>query len=241
MDDPILDFIKVWALGSLIKVERELKKNPKSLSKNAQIALEVNDLLAGAMRRHERFPQLAGKEIISYRGGDTWKYQFVSPLLVTRQAAEWLWTGKSGREKATRAFPKLKFQNSSMVTIYGEHNFPTAQQREHLPKTLFGLVQAGGVLKTKELPNTYLAYELLYRNIIECRRADETISQSKDPVWGGRGRRDDSSMIVNTRWIRSSNCFDNRPEHLDKISEKIKNEMSPKNFDDFWNALTQPL
>jgi len=239
MADPIIAFNKAWAKTNLLKVEAELRKNPRHLSKNAQIALEVNDLLAAAVRRKERWPHLSGTEIISYRGGDAWKYQFVSPLLVTRAAAEWVWRGRSGREKALKAFPGLRFDNSSMVVVYGEHNWPTAEQREHIPGILAHLKQAGGVLLSDELPNTFFAYELLYRNIIECRRADETINQPTNPVDGGLGRRDPSSSLVNVKWIRTNNCFDNRPEHLDKIAERIRREETPASFEEFWSILTQ--
>ena len=228
----IANFCAQWSETMLLAVERELSSTPKVLSDNALIALEVNDALECAARRHRRFPN-AG-DVISYRGADLWKYQFAAPLLVTPKAAQWLYCGLSGRLKAIKHLTNFAGSKAAVV-VYGEHVFPTAAQRSLLPGLLVELDDNQG-LKV-DLPNTKYAYELLRRNIIECCRADEALQKSKDHADDGKIRLHPDAAIVNRKWFNRKNGqnFEGRPEHLERIAARINNDHEPRTFDDFWD------
>jgi hypothetical protein len=230
----IAHFCDSWAETMLLAVECELSSSPKFLSDNALIALEVNDALERAAKRHRKFPH--AECVISYRGGDMWKYQFAAPLLVTPKAAEWLYGGLGGRVKAIDHLPNFK-GNKVAVVVYGEHLFPTAAQRSSLPRLLAGLEDGGGL--RSDLPNTNYAYELLRRNIIECCRADEALEKPKDHTDGGKKRLHPDAAIVARNWFEGKNgqTFEGRPEHLDRITARIKGDHKPSTFDEFWSLL----
>lgn len=242
----IFTFVDKWAETKMDEVEREIKTRSRKTipSKNTLRALEVHNLIAGAIGKLKLFPALPqNEELISYRAGDTWKYQFAAPLLISRGAAKWLWDGRSGREKAVDVFEGFT-GNAQMVAIYGEHIWPTASMRTHLPRELLNSDERGSRRHVVErFPNTHYAFEVLRNNIIDCQLATEAIGVGEYTGGGGRHRCNPESTVVARRWFvgKDGETLEGRPEHLDRIACRIKQSYRPSSFDDFWSLLTEEI
>lgn len=153
-----------WAEQMLCQVEAEIRNRKRGTipSKNTRLALEVHNLIRGAVEILKLFPAIPQTEhLISYRAGDTWKYQFAAPLLISPAAARWLYDGRGGREKAKDAFPGFKGK-SDMVAVYGEHIWPTASMRTYLPWEMRVADERGSRRNLiDKFPNTHYSYEVL--------------------------------------------------------------------------------
>lgn len=60
-----------------------------------------------------------------------------------------------------------------------------------------------------------------------------------ETVDGGRKRLNPESAIIDRKWFQSNRgeSFEGNPQHLDKIAARIKKEINPKTFEEFWDHL----
>lgn len=235
--------VVLWADAMLLQVEKELLTNP---SKRALLAAEINDSLRSAVDRQKRWPDADPMDIISYRSGDMWKYQFAAPLMITRLAARALFNNISARTKAYTLI--VSFKNKQTLIIHGEHGMPTSQQRRQIVNILIKK-EIANQLDLIRFPNTAYARELLIINIIVCMHASETAHLSTkdlpnaDDLWSryhSHADHDDiEPFIISRRWFqkRGGEDFHASIEKLDSIAARIKKDHSPSTFEEFWNLL----
>lgn len=150
------------------EIESDLKVGIFSELVNRSI--EINNLIKYTQKSRETYP----KYKMTYRAGDTFKYQFISCYAFTNEAAKRIFAGEKARSKSEGGY-RLEFT--------GDHTMPTAKLRNRLltvmPSATFH-------------PDIQFAVEVLKYNVITVMTAREN---SKIDELGFKSKMPDESYF----------------------------------------------